>query len=371
MTDELPPEPDRAPGTPHPRETVALYGQDAAEAEFLGAEGSGRLHHAWLIEGPRGVGKATLAWRIARHLIAGEGEAGLFAAPASLDMAPDHPVFRRCAALAEPRLMLIRRAADARTGRLRSVIDVEEIRRLRGFLQLSAADGGWRAVIVDAAEEMNASAANALLKFLEEPPQRVIFLLVSHQPARLLPTIRSRCRALRCAPLSAPNLARVLEAAGAVGGDAGASAEALGELAAGSAGEALRILGSDGLALYADLVVLLDSLPRLDRARAVALAGSAGNRGGEDRYALILSLIMRLMARMARAGATGRAAPEAAPGEAALFARLCPDPAAARLWADLAQAIETRADQARAVHLDPAGVILDILLDLERAARRA
>ena len=218
--DALIPEPDRAPNAPHPREVAALYGQRAAEAEFLTALTGGRMHHGWLLTGPRGVGKATLAWRIARHMLAhgtpqDEADA-LFGAPEpprSLALDPEHPVFRRCASLSEPRLKLIRRGWDEKTKRLRGQIVVDDVRTLRDFTGLSAADGGWRAVIVDAAEEMNPSAANAILKMLEEPPARCIFLLVSHAPARLLPTIRSRCRTLTLRPLAHDALMQAVEGA--------------------------------------------------------------------------------------------------------------------------------------------------------------
>ncbi|HSF95136.1 MAG TPA: DNA polymerase III subunit delta', partial [Thermohalobaculum sp.] len=196
------PEPDRIPGIPHPRETVRLFGQDAAERGFLAAWAEDRLHHGWLLRGPRGVGKATLAYRIARALIADgpTGGGGLFGpepaqAPETLDMPADCPVAARIRAQSEPRLMVLRRSINDR-GRLRTQITIDEVRGLRRFLGLSAADGGWRAVIVDAADEMNANAANGLLKLLEEPPARTVLLLVSHAPAALVPTIRSRCRSL-------------------------------------------------------------------------------------------------------------------------------------------------------------------------------
>jgi DNA polymerase III subunit delta' len=332
-----------------------LYGQVAAEAAFLAARGAGRLHHAWLLNGPRGIGKATLAWRIARAVIAD--------AP-GLEMDPEHPVFRRCAALSEPRLALVRRGVNPTTGRLRTEITVEEVRRLRDFLQMSAADGGWRAVIVDAAEEMNASAANALLKLLEEPPARVIFLMVSHQPGALLPTIRSRCQTLRLGPLSAPDLARALAAAGAEPGG-----EALAVLSGGSVGEALRLAAGDGTEIYARIVGLLAGLPRIDRAALTGFAESLGGRDAGDREALARRLVPLALARIARAGAAGPGS-EAAPGEAALAARLAPGIPAARTWAEAAARLSDRLEAARSVNLDPGQAMLDTFLDIEETARR-
>lgn len=370
MSDAAIPEPDRLDGAAHPREATRLVGQDTAEAGFLEAFNSGRMHHAWLLTGPRGVGKATLAWRIARFLLATPPETGdaLFAPapPASLDIPADHPVARRLRALSEPGLMLIRRPWDEKAKRLRGEITVEEVRRLTGFFALSAADGGRRVVIVDAADEMNRNAANALLKVLEEPPKNAVLLLISHQPMRLLPTIRSRCRTLRLAPLAPAEMADALAQAGLDTGDAAA----LAELAEGSVGEAIRLAEMEGLKLYADLVALFASMPEMDRALAVRLANAAAGREGEARFDLTLTLIDRLLARLARRGTLAAAPPEIVPGEAATLARLSPDPATARNWADLAQGLTARARRGKAVNLDPAALILDMCLGIDKTAAR-
>lgn len=366
-SDDLP-EPDRAEGAPHPRETRLLLGQERAEAAFLDAFNSGRLHHGWLLTGPKGVGKATLAWRIARFLLAQPEEQGLFAAPPhSLEIPEDDPVSRRLRALSEPRLFLLRRGANDKGDALTRDITVGEVRRMKSFFALSAADGGRRVAIVDAADELNTAAANALLKLLEEPPEGVTMLLVSHQPARLLPTIRSRCRVLALQPLPPADMAQALEAAGATADNP----QAMAQLSGGSVGAAMRIDGLDGLSLYTRLVELFATLPRLDRPRAAALAETTAGRGAEARFELLLELIDLFLARTARAGATGQTPPEAAPGEAALIARLAPDPAAARLWAGLAQTLGLRARRGRTVNLDPAALVMDMLLRIDAAARGA
>lgn len=368
------PEPDRIEGAPHPRETRALLGQAAAEAEFLRAYSASRLHHGWLITGPRGVGKATLAWRIARFLLATppQGEAGLFGEPepaTNLAIDPEHPVMRRSMQMAEPGLFVLRRGPNAKGDKLSTDIRVDEVRKLRDFFGLSASDGGRRVVIVDTADEMNVQAANSLLKMLEEPPERATLLLISHQPSRLLPTIRSRCRELRLAPLGAEDLAQALEAAGA---EPAQDTQGLSALAGGSVGEALRLTELDGLSIYRDLVAVFDKAPRFDRPRAILLANSAAGPANAARYDLILHLIDLFLARLARSGAGHPPATEATPGEAALFARLAPDAWSARRWAERAAEVSARANHGRAVNLDPAALILDIIIKInETAAARA
>ncbi len=369
MTDpEDRPEPDRAEGAPHPRETPRLLGQEAAEQAFLDAYRSGRLHHAWLITGPRGVGKATLAWRIARFLLAEEpAEAGLFGeappSPTSLDLPDDHPITRRTAALSEPRLCLIRRGWDDKNKRLRGEITVDESRKLKSFLSLSAADGGRRVIIVDSVDEMNTSAANALLKILEEPPPRTTLLLVSHQPARLLPTIRSRCRELRCASLGPAPLA---EALAATGTEVPANSEALAELSSGSPGAALELMNYDGLSTYAEIVDLLSKVPAVDRARAIRL--SEGARMNDPKTLLLVRLIETFLARLSATGAGRPPAREAAPDEARTLERLAPSLATAQGWADLHETLGTRARRGLAVNLDPSALILDMVLTINDTA---
>jgi len=368
---DTPPPPDQIDGAPHPRETARLFGQDAAEAAFLSAFNAGRLHHGWLLTGPRGVGKATLAWRIARFLLATPETAddGLFGAPpppATLDVDPEHPVAHRLLAGSDPGLASITRSVNEKTGRMRDEIVVEDIRALNRFFGLSAADGGRRVVIVDCADEMNVSAANALLKMLEEPPERTTLLLISHRPSGLLPTIRSRCRTLRLSPLSPDDMRAALAQAGA---EPPANAEHLAALAAGSVGAALRMTALNGLGIYAELMAVLNSLPRLDRPRALALAEAAAQRGAADRFDLLLDLIDTALVRLARTGATGQPpAPEAASGEAAILARLSPDACRARAWADAAAEITARSRHGRAVNLDPAALVLDTVFKMQHTA---
>ncbi len=369
MADTTLPDPDRIDGAPHPRETAQLYGQDQAEQAFLTAYNAGRLHSGWLINGPQGVGKATLAYRIAAFLLAEQPiDDGLFGAPlppVSLSIPPDCPDARLIRAGSHPRLFILRRCANTTGDKLSQVISVEQARELKKFFQLSAADGGRRVVIIDSADELNTAAANAILKVLEEPPAKTTLLLISHRPTGLLPTIRSRCRDLRCAPLDSAALDLALTSAGLET----AGTDALTALAGGSVGTAIRLLHQDGLALYADLVQLFNALPRIDRMQAIRLADACAGRGAEARFGLTLDLIDIFLARTARAGLVGEPAVQGAMGEARLLARLSPHDQAARAWAGLQQQISARARAGRAVNLDPAALILDMLLRIEDTAR--
>ncbi|MDP7151591.1 MAG: DNA polymerase III subunit delta' [Paracoccaceae bacterium] len=368
-TDTLP-EPDRIDGAPHPSQTARLFGQQRAERDFLEAYNLGRLHHGWLVTGPRGIGKATLAWRMARFLLATPEDAGegLFGeampAPDTLDVPADHPVARRMQAGSEAGLFVLRRGYDEKTRRLRSVITVDEVRKLKSFFSLSAAEGGRRVVIVDAADEMNVSAANALLKLLEEPPEKSFLILISHQPSRLLPTIRSRCRELRLSLLSEDDLLSALKQAGLDD-----IPQSLVALSGGSVGEALRLANLDGVPMYQAVLKVLETMPRFDRQKAQALAEMSVGRGAEEKRALLFALIDQILARIAKAGVVPPPPEsEVFPGEGAIFARLCPDAAKSRAWAEAAQEISDRNAHGLAVNLDPAALILDTVFRIQKTA---
>lgn len=366
MSDESPPEADRAEGAPHPRETMRLFGHKGAVAEILASLGNDRMHHAWLLTGPRGVGKATLAWAMARLLLARTGsEAGQNgSAPTGLDMSADHPVARRVAALSDPGCLLIRRAWDPDRKRLKNWITVDEIRRLNRFLGLTATDGGCRVVIVDAADDMNPSAANALLKLLEEPPGNTVLILISHQPARLLPTIRSRCRILRLQELNEAELNLALSEAGI----AAENASGLHALARGSVGEAVRLMNEGGLELYGEVMDVIATAPSMDRAKVLKFAEETSARGAERRFDLAVRLLDRALARLARTAAGMPPDSEVTPGERETFARLGAITGRAHAWAELQQELSARLTHGREVNIDPASLLTDAFLRIEAAA---
>jgi DNA polymerase III subunit delta' len=266
------------------RETTLLFGHAQAEHALLDAYKSGRVPHAWLIGGPPGIGKATLAYRFARFVLAHpEPTQPDVQQAVSLAVADDDPVSRRIAAQAQGDLMVLERLVNEQTGKLYTVIRVEDVRRAVPFFGSTAAEGGWRICIVDSADELqHPQGSNALLKILEEPPPRALLLLTSDAPGRLLPTIRSRCRRLDLRPLDAADVARAVAAAtGCPAHD-----EAVKEAAAaaeGSVARAINLLDEDALALRQRVLELFAQLPDPD-ARALHALGDA--LGGNDPQSL-------------------------------------------------------------------------------------
>ena len=271
-----------------PRTNPFLFGHEAAEQAFIEARQGGRLPHAWLLCGMRGIGKATFAFRIARMMLAG-AETG--------DMSAEHPVFRRVAAGSHTDLLVLSPAYDEKKEEEKQEIPVEEARRIGEFLALTPAESNWRVVIVDCADALNVNAANALLKLLEEPPARSLLLLVSHNPASLLPTIRSRCRMLRLPPLPPAAFRRVMHLSAAeLPEDALRTLEGL---SGGSPGIALELHALEGVAMHEEISILFAGWPRVDVKRLLALCAKLQAAPVHARWRAASALILRVLARAA------------------------------------------------------------------------
>jgi DNA polymerase-3 subunit delta' len=289
---------EEAGDVPHPRETLALFGHGEAERTLLDAYRSGRVPHAWLIGGERGIGKATLAYRMARFVLAHPDPAAAAVQQAtSLAVDDHHPAARRIAVQGHSDVLELRRVINEKTGKLFTEIRVEDVRRSVAFFGLAAGEGGWRVAIVDSVEELNAAGDNALLKVLEEPPPRTLLLLVSHAPGRVIPTIRSRCRRLLLRPLPADDVAR------AVGHALGRGVEepeiaAAAEAADGSVGRALLLLEGEALELRQQVIALLDRLPQLDPGELHALGDELAGTEPETLAAFMDAVNGWLSARM-------------------------------------------------------------------------
>jgi len=328
---------------PHPRESTSLFGHEAAEGQFRTALASGRMHHAWLICGPKGIGKATLAYHAARLLLAPTG---------------DERVLRRIMVGSHTDMLVLEPLVDEEKDETKREISVEQARTAGGFLSLTPAEGDWRVVIADSVDEMNANAANALLKVLEEPPPRSVLLLVSHNPGRLLPTIRSRCRSLKLPPLSNEAFHQALRLHAPDIDDA--EVEKLAILSRFSPGMALTLHSHEGLELYADFVRLAGQ-----GGSAMALADRIAGGQAHANWLILARLIARFFERACELGLRQADFAEIVPGEEtacrALLATM-PVHAIAELHARAAEQFSVAAR----LHLDYKTVLITFLQSMHR-----
>ncbi|RAK61175.1 DNA polymerase III subunit delta' [Phenylobacterium hankyongense] len=326
---------------PHPREVFQLQGHEAAEEAFEASRARGRLHHAWLLTGPEGVGKATFAYRAARRLL------GAPADPAygTLGASPDHPVSRQIIARSHPDILVLERVAE--DGKPRKNIPVDDARKLSEFFSKSPASAPHRVAIVDAADDLNVNAANALLKTLEEPPPRGVLLMVAHSPGRLLPTIRSRCRRLAFAPLPLEEAAAFVRSRTEVNAE---DALRLARMSGGAPGRTLALAAAAAIAMDDAARAIVGDLPRLDEAMALSLADRF--RGGEGQAQFNL-LFDRLAERI-----HGLAVDRAGQGIGALDR-----------WAQAWETLQRLPREVEALNLDRTDALFTALTELRRAAQ--
>lgn len=362
---------------PAPRTNPQLIGHAAAEGVLLRAWQSGRMPHAWLITGPRGIGKATLAYRFARFALKEGGsteQGGLFgggAAPAApadtLAVDPADPVFRRVAAGGHPDLFTLERGLiHPDTKRVTNEIVVPHVRRVNEQLRLTPVEGGWRVAVIDEAEAMNPNAANAFLKLLEEPPAKALILLVSHAPGRLLPTIRSRCRLLVLPPLPDADVEALLQRYRPE--LAAADRATLVRLAEGSIGRALDLEVRGGVELYGDLLALLDKLPKLDVPALHAFAERMARRGGEGEdasagFRTTVELLSDWTGRLVKFAAGAAGAWESERSLASRLAQHGPLP-----WADAGDRIRKLGTDTDELNLDRKQALIAAFQAVEQAA---
>lgn len=344
-------EEERAPhdalaGIPLPREASVLVGHAAAETALLDAYRSERMHHGWILAGDRGIGRATLAFRLARFLFAHPDLAATAVADAiDLSVAGDHPAARKVAAGSHPNLLHLQRDWDEKNKRYKTALSVEGARRLIPFLGSTAGEQGWRVVIIDPADDMTPSAANAILKNLEEPPKRTVFLLIARSRGALLPTILSRCRTVDLAPLDAASLDAVMAS---VAPDLAGSADArlAAALSDGSPRRLIEMQRQDGISLYR---LLLGALEKGDRGAQLRLSGLAADAAGLEH---VLELFEGYLVRRVRG--EPEPAPESKPPAAPLVT-----------WAELWEKALVSGREVDTYNLDRRQFVLDLL---ERSA---
>jgi len=357
-------EPARPPSV---RSNPDLFGHLDAEQTLIDAFHSGRMAHAWMICGPKGIGKATLAYRFARYVLShGAVDKGLLLfgdeipieASSSLYTDPKSSVFQRVAAEGHGDLLGIQRSFND-AGKLRSEIVVDNVREAGGFMSTTASEGGWRIIIIDSADEMNRNAANAVLKILEEPPDRALLLLVTHNPGYLLPTIRSRCRKLSLRSLGTKDMSTLLNTY--VPQLSHNDMFKLTDLAEGSIGCAVDLLEAGGLDLYSDCLTLLSSLPQLNMANLHTLADQLSKAGAEEQFTTAMNLVRNILARLVLYKAEGLSKNSQFVDEAAIFDRICPAAGLDR-WLEVWENVGSLLERAGAVNLDRKQVVLNVFI---------
>jgi DNA polymerase III subunit delta' len=338
-------------GAPHPRLAQALFGHDAAEAELLEGYRSQRLAHAWLVGGAEGIGKATLAWRFARFILANPDPASANVRQArNLSVGPDNPAARQVAALAHPDLSILRRGWNPKSKNFFSEIGVDGVRAAVDLFHKFSSAGGWRICIVDCAEDLNRFGANALLKMIEEPPARSLFLIAAHRPGQVLPTIRSRCRKLALAPLDAGQIALAVASLGGPWSDIPDDevAEAA-RNANGSVREALKRLNPEARAVRALIDQTIAQLPNADFRAVHKLADAVAGRGEGDAFEALMSGLYDWLAQRLRTSAPDR-----------------PTEAVSDLW----ERIRAQTRETEALNLDRKLHVLSIFAEFSAVARR-
>jgi DNA polymerase-3 subunit delta' len=353
---ETVPESDRFGDTPHPRESYNCFGHAETERHFILSYMAGHLPQAFIVGGPPGVGKATLAWRLARFLLANPDPAAAAGeARTDLFVAPDHPVSRQIAAMAHPDLVLLRREWNPETKKHYTQIQVDDVRRAIHMFQQAAGRGGYRICVLDCAEDLNPHSANALLKLVEEPPPRSLFLIVAHRPGQMLATLRSRCQKIFLKPLAATDIAHIVAALGPPWSAAGeAKVEAAIARAHGSIHYVLRLLDDRGIEFDTNLGRMLDDLPRIDWSKVHALADRVTARNNGNDYETMLAAIDTWLDARVRRGA------RTSPGDRARG--LAPY---SLVWEKLSEA----ARETETFNLDKRPFVLSLFADLAAAAR--
>ncbi len=350
---------DELPGWPLPDQQTAWFGSAGPEQAFRDAFLGGRMHHGWLIGGPKGIGKATFAYRAARFVLAHpRGTAGE-PLDTPLAIAADHKVVRQVAARAHPNLLTLQRPWDDRNKRFKTDLPVDEVRRAIPFFGSTPGEAGWRVVIVDVADDMNDNSANALLKMLEEPPPQAIFLVLAHAPGRLLPTIRSRCRRLDLGPIPESAITAALAENPSTAPFTADERRLAAVLSGGSLRGAILALQHGGAAIARDFQSLVAGLPDYEVAAAHALADRVSARGADDAYEAFLDLAFGWLDRRVN----GASEPDGAPVAAAALA------APLERWAEVWEKAQTSAADAEEYNLDRKQVVLSIFMTLARATR--
>jgi len=354
----------------HPRSNPWLFGHCASEQTFLNSWQSGRIHHAWLLTGPRGIGKATFAFRIARFVLsctnAQPSLGSLENSLSSLALKKENPIFKRVASGGHSDLMILERTFNNETNSRKTSISVEEARAAGDFLHLTASDGGWRVLIIDSADELNLNAANALLKIVEEPPDNALMILTCHAQGSLLPTLRSRCNRIQMDRLKFEDLKNVFEQLSPdIDED---DLKALSYLSDGSPGRALTLAKGDGLNLYKELICLIRQLPNIETPLLHKFGDRISRRGAEDSFRLAVELLVWWVSRLTLMSAKGEPIPNVVAEENDCANRFATETKVDR-WVEVWEKVSRLAGQTDRLNLDRKQVIINMFQVLKGAVK--
>ncbi|MGB0698800.1 MAG: DNA polymerase III subunit delta' [Parvibaculales bacterium] len=344
-----------------PRLTRILTGHAKPQADFLAALNGGRMPHAWLLTGPKGVGKASFAYLAARLVLSGGSATAMSPALESDDA---HLVEEG----AHPDLFVLKRDYNPKTQKFRGDIPAEAARDLRQSFNLSAGRGGWRVAIIDSIDELNRYGVNALLKLIEEPPEKCLFLIICHNPGRLLDTIRSRCRMLSFNALDESNLQSIVH--GRLEGSDPNEVAASAFLAQGSAGYALMLSEEGGFDLYREMIGVLETAPQLDVEKLHGLAGRFGARAAPEQFAIFCFLLSGWLHRYVRFASTGAGFQPVFEGEEALVNRLLGDGLGVEPFVALWEKVEQDSRAVEALNLDKKQAVLEWMTGFADASRK-
>ena len=362
---------DKIVGVPHPKLAKKLIGHNIQKLYFLNSFISKRLPQCWLLAGDKGVGKATFAWLIAKFLLTTNQEPDdikidLNGSNIDSILAPqDGGTLTRIESGSEQRIYVVKKGYSETRRAFFKNISMDDIRNLQSYCSLSIADGGWRVIIIDTADDLNTNSCNALLKLLEEPPKNTLFLLISHQPNLLLPTLQSRCQKLLFAALAQNDFKAVLTTIGCE--IAPAEEVSLSILSNGSAGVACRLINSNCLNLYRDILNLASSLPNLNTKKAMQLSQNYFAKAKANEFESFIEMMQQFFSRLCKTGAMQRPlSPSVTNEEAKIMTNLCPSLISAHLWSEAAEITLAKLHKGYLLNIDVESLIIDTFIYLEK-----
>lgn len=361
---------DKIAGAPHPMLANEIIGHSSQKLSFLSSFASNRLPQCWLLAGDMGIGKASFAWLIAKFLLTTKYQP----ADLKIDLSKTNinsilepqsgSTLNRIISGSEQRVYVVRRGYNEKRKAFFKNISIEDVRKLQSYCSLSIADGGKRIIIIDTADDLNKSSSNALLKLLEEPPKNTIFLLISHQPNLLLPTIKSRCQKLSFSNLDQTDLGAVLTA---IGCKIEPSDEvSLSILSKGSAGAACRLINSNCINLYRDILNIASSLPNLNTNKILQLSQNYFAKAKPSEFEIFIEMMQHFFSRLCKTGVMQKPVlPSVTDNEAKIMKSLCPNLKSARLWSEAANISLAKLNKGYLLNIDIESLILDAFIYLE------